>query len=180
MTPRLTPQNALLFLVDVQERLWPVMHDAPRVVANLVRLAKVARRLQLPVVVSEQNPARLGPTCAALRDALGEFAPVEKLRFSAFHDAQSQLAASGRCTVLLCGLEAHICVTQTALDLLDEGFTVFAARDAISSREAANVAVGWERMGSAGALSTSTEAAIYELLGAAGSDDFRAVLPWIK
>ena len=180
MTPRLTRDNALLFVCDAQTRLLPAMHEAAKLERNLKMLAQLARLLPLPVVVSEQNPAKIGGTVSSVAAALGEFAPVEKMRFSAWPDARGAIEQSGRVTVLLCGLEAHICVAQTALDLLDQGFTVFAVYDAIGARQPSNCQIGWQRMTSAGALASSTEAAIYELLGAAGTDEFRAMLKAVK
>ena len=178
--PRLTRGNALLFICDAQTRLLPAMHEAESIERNIITLAILARRLELPVVVSEQNPAKIGGTTETIAAALGEFEAVEKMRFSAWPDARVIIEASGRHTVLLCGLEAHICVCQSALDLLDNGYTVFAAHDAIGARRAQNHRVGWQRMTNAGALPSSTESAIYELLGEAGTDDFRALLKLVK
>jgi nicotinamidase-related amidase len=180
MIPRLTSDGSLLLVVDVQARLLPAMHDAARVERNIAALCQVARRLQIPVVVTEQNPAKIGGTVESIRAALGEFEPLEKLRFSSFPVAKSQIEATNRKTVLLCGLESHVCVTQTALDLLESGFFVFVAGDAISSRSQFNHQIGWKRMTFAGAIPTSVESAIFEWLGEAGTDDFRAILPWIK
>ncbi len=178
--PRLTRDNALLFICDVQTRLLPAIFEAQRVERNIAMLATLARRLEMPVVVSQQNSAKIGGTADAIAKALGEFEPVEKMRFSAWPDAQSLIESYGRQTVLLCGLESHICVSQTALDLLDNGYTVFAAYDAVSSRREDNRRVGWERMTGAGTVATSSEAAIYELLQHAATDDFRAMLDWVK
>ena len=178
--PRLTRDNALLFICDAQTRLLPAIFEAQRLERNIAMLATLARRLELPVVVSEQNPAKIGGTADAIRRALGEFEPIEKMRFSAWPDAQIAVEKCARKTVLLCGLEAHICVVQTALDLLDNGYTVFAAYDAISSRREDNRRVGWERMMGAGTVATSSESAIYEILGEAGNDDFRALLELVK
>ena len=178
--PRLTRDNALLFICDVQTRLLPAIFEAQRVEYNIATLATLARRLEMPIIVSEQNSAKLGGTADLIARALGEFTPVEKMRFSAWPDAQSLIENYERRTVLLCGLESHICVSQTALDLIDNSFTVFAAYDAISSRREDNRRVGWERMTRAGAVAASTEAAIYELLGEAGTPDFRAMLDLVK
>ena len=178
--PRLTRENALLFICDAQTRLLPAIFEAQRVETNIAMLVTLARRLELPVVASEQNSAKIGGTADAIQRALGEFAPVEKMRFSAWPDARTAVESCERRTVLLCGLESHICVCQTALDLLDNGYTVFAAYDAISSRREDNRRVGWERMMAAGAVATSSESAIYELLGEAGTDDFRAMLDLVK
>ena len=156
------------------------MHEAASVERNLLILAQLARRLELPVVVSEQNPAKLGGTISGIAAALGEFEAVEKLRFSAWPDAQNAIEATERKTVVLCGLEAHICVSQTALDLIDNGYAVFAVGDAIAARTQSNFQVGWQRMTRAGVVASSTEAALYELLERAGTDDFRALLALIK
>ncbi len=178
--PRLTRDNALLFICDVQTRLLPAIFESQRLERNVAMLATLARRLEIPVVVSEQNSAKIGGTVAAVAAALGDFERVEKMRFSAWPDAQKSVENCERKTVLLCGLEAHICVSQTALDLLDNGYTIFAAYDAISSRREDNRRIGWERLMGAGAVAASTEAAIYELLGEAGTDDFRAMLDLVK
>ena len=180
MIARLTPESCLLLIVDVQTRLLPEMWEAQRVERNCAVLAKVARRLEIPVVVSEQNPTKIGGTIDSIKEALGEFSPIAKMRFSAVPDARLALEATNRKTVLLCGLEAHICVTQTALDLLTRGFAVFAVYDAISSRQEHNRRIGWERLKSAGALPTSTESAVFELLHTADCPDFKAILALIK
>ncbi|MDB5243561.1 MAG: isochorismatase protein [Spirosoma sp.] len=177
MSPRLNRADCCLLIVDVQTRLLPEMWEAQRVERNIRMLAQMARRLGIPIVVSEQNPAKLGTTCASIREAIGEFEACAKMRFSAWDAVQDQI---DRPQILLCGLESHICVSQTALDALDAGKTVFAVYDAISSRQNPNRQVGWERMKGAGALPSSTEAALYELLGEAGTDDFRAMLSLVK
>ena len=180
MISRLTPENCLLLIVDVQTRLLPEMWEAQRVERNCQILAKVARALEIPVVISEQNPTKIGSTINSIKEALGEFSPVEKMRFSAWPDAQAQIEATGRKTVLLCGLESHICVTQSALDLTEAGYTVFAVYDAISSRQEHNRRIGWERLKGAGAISASTESAVFELLQTADCPEFKTILALIK
>ncbi|RYX85115.1 isochorismatase family protein [bacterium] len=175
--PRLNQNDCVLLIVDVQTRLLPEMWEAERVERNIRMLASMARRLGIPIVVSEQNPEKLGTTVASIREAIGPFDPAAKMRFSAWEAVKDQI---DRPQILLCGLESHICVSQTALDALDDGKTVFAIYDAISSRQSPNRSVGWERMKGAGALPSSTEAALYELLGEAGTDDFRAMLALVK
>lgn len=174
-------EDTSLLIVDIQERLAPSMHDYERFVANCVLLARAARQLELPIVVTEQYPEKLGPTLPVIVEAAGSVAPISKLLFSACTEATlDRLRAAGRSTILLCGNEAHVCVLQTALDLLEEGYTVFVAQDAISSRRESNKQVGWERMRHAGALPTSAESAVFELLREAGTPDFKALLPFIK
>ena len=176
---RLRREECLLFFVDVQTRLLPEMWEAQRVERNCELLATLAHRLQIPVLASQQNPSRLGHTIDAILSC-GELQTIEKMKFSAWPDAKSQIEATNRKTILLCGLESHICVSQTALDLLENDFLVFGIYDAISSRQNWNRQIGWERMTRAGIVASSTESAIYELLGEAGSEDFRALLPLVK
>lgn len=183
--PRLRREEALLFIVDVQDRLINVMMEGERIVYNVALLARAARQLDMPVLVAEQNPERLGHTVPAVREVLqahaGQFAPISKMQFSACTpEVRDYLAARPHSPILLCGTEAHVCVMQTALDLIELGHTVYVAADAISSRQEWNRKVGWERMRLAGAIPTSTESAIFELLGEAGTDEFRALLPLIK
>ena len=178
---RLCRDDAVLLIVDVQERLLPAMFEAERIARHCAALATTATRLELPIIVTEQNPARLGATIAPIAAAAGATVPLDKMLFSACTEAAWEaLAKTNRSTVLLCGLEAHVCVMQSALDLIERGFTVFVVHDAIASRQDSNRKIGWDRMMRAGALPTSTESAIFELLGEAGTDDFRALLSLIK
>ena len=178
---RLRRDDTLLLIVDVQERLVPAMFEAERVVRHCGILAAAARRLNLPVVITEQNPQKLGPTVAPILSAAGPSAPLAKKLFSACTDETcAAIEKTNRSTILLCGIEAHVCVLQSALDLIERGFTVFVVQDAIASRQESNRKIGWERMMRSGAVPTSTESAIFELLREAGTDDFRALLPLIK
>jgi nicotinamidase-related amidase len=181
---RLRPEEALLLVVDVQERLLPAMFEAERLSNRCVLLARTAQRLNIPVVATEQYPEKLGATVAPLAALLDERAPIGKMLFSACTDeVRSQLSthrAAGRTSVVLCGLETHVCVMQTALDLLESGFHVFVPQDAVSSRYESDKKVGLERMKSSGAIACSTEMAVFELLRQAGTPDFKALLPFIK
>lgn len=179
--PRLRRDDAVLLIVDVQEKLLPAMFEAERVARGASLLARTARSMQIPVFVTEQNPSKLGKTVAPLHRVLDAYEPIEKMRFSACADETlQQLRATGRKSVILCGLETHICVMQSALDLVENGFTVFVPQDAISSRYESDKRAGLERMKSAGVVAASTEMLIYELLSAAGTPEFRALLPHLK
>lgn len=179
--PRLRAQDTLLLIVDVQERLMPAIHGAESVEKNCILLAQAARQLRLPIVVTEQNPNRLGATSNPLREAAGFPSAISKMLFSACTESTlSAIQSSGRKTILLCGVEAHVCVLQTALDLREREYSVFVARDAISSRTPENAEVGWQRMLGAGVLPTSAESAVFELLKEAGTPDFKALLPALK
>ncbi len=154
MISRLKCDDTFLLIVDVQTRLLPVMHEAAQIERGCAILARAARLLELPKVVTEQNPRRLGATVEPIRDALGEFSPVEKMRFSAFEGARNALENTNRKSVLLCGLESHVCVLQTGLDLIEAGYSVSLVEDAISSRLESNRRLGLERLKLAGARPT--------------------------
>ncbi|MBV9470755.1 MAG: hydrolase [Abitibacteriaceae bacterium] len=181
MISRLHRHDTALLIVDVQERLMPSIYEAEKVEKHCTLLAHAARQLQLPVVVTEQYPEKLGRTVPAILEAIDQLEPLPKTLFSACTPAVLETLRATSCsTILLCGVETHVCVLQTALDLLGHGFNVFVAYDAVSSRQESNKQVGWERMMRAGALPTSSESAIFELLREAGTPDFKALLPLLK
>jgi len=175
--------NALLLVVDVQERLVTAMPQGP--LAELVKNARVliraARRLGIPVVATEQYPKGLGPTVASLRELLPAD-PMTKLEFScgASKEIARQILATGRKQVIVAGMEAHVCVFQTVRDLLRGGFSVFIAEDAILSRTEANRSVGLRLCEKAGAVLTSTETILFDLLGVAGTPEFKELTALIK
>lgn len=178
---RLRREDSVLLVVDVQEKLVPALHETESLVKNCATLAKAASLLDVPVVVTEQYSARLGPTVETVRAEL-EGAPVfEKMLFSALTDeVRSHLQSLGRYNVVLCGAETHVCVLQTALDLLEAGYAVFIVRDAVTSRRLSNVQVGLARMEASGAIPASVESTLFEWLKIAGTDDFKKLLPLIK
>lgn len=163
-----------LVVVDVQEAFRPAVHAFDDVVENTRRLMEGAQILGIPVIVTEQYPKGLGRTV----EELGEVNPVEKSCFSAARAEGFEL--DGRDQALICGIETHVCVSQTAHDLLEQGVEVHVARDAVTSRTAANREVGLHKMEHSGAIVTSVETALFELLGAAGSDEFKQVQRLIK
>jgi nicotinamidase-related amidase len=179
---RLKRTGAGLVVVDIQERLLPAMAEPQRVLQNAVRLAKGAAALGLPVFATEQYRKGLGPTLPELAAAVPQFAPLEKTVFSACGAAgfREALKAKNVSSVLLCGVESHVCVTQTCLDLLEDGLQVFVAADAVSSRTPENCRIGLDRMREAGAVVVSTEMALFELLGGAGTDEFKKIQALVK
>lgn len=179
---RLRIEEIVLMVIDVQERLTPAIHKAEQVTAGCAVLANAAQLLQIPLLVTEQYPEKLGATVAAITGVLKEYQPIAKKQFSSCTDEvmAALKALPGRRSVLLCGMEAHVCVQQTALDLLEKGYAVFAVRDAISSRTAENAEIGWRRMMRAGAVPVSVESALFELLQTADRPEFKAVHQLIK
>ena len=179
---RIVRSKSGLLVVDVQERLLPAMFEKERVLQNLLRLVQGAAVLRVPTFVTEQYPKGLGPTVSELSALLAGTPTVEKLTFSAWGvpglpEALRERAVSD---VVLCGLEAHVCVAQTCLDLLDAGLRLFVVADAVSSRTAENWRIGVERMRDAGAVIVSTEMILFELLGRAGTEEFKQVQRLIK
>lgn len=178
--PLIKTADCCLLMIDAQERLIPAISGHEGVVKNMALLAKSAAILGLDAVFTEQR--NLGATLPELRGALPKAPLVEKITFSCFEDESfmSQLHALAPKTLLLAGVEAHICLTQTALHGLARGYRVQVVADATGSRDPANHQTALSRLSAAGAETTSTEMLIYELLGRAGTDQFRAVLPLVK
>jgi nicotinamidase-related amidase len=187
MTVALSRTRAALLVVDIQDRLMPAMPAATvaDVVRNTAILIQAAAQLGLPIVVSQQYPRGLGPTIRAVEDALAA-APVvhrfDKLEFSAAAaPAFAALApALGRDQWIVCGMETHVCVYQTARDLVARGWAAHVCADAVCSRTGLNWELGMGLIERAGAILTSTEACVFDLLGRAGSDEFRALSKAIK
>jgi nicotinamidase-related amidase len=171
--------RAALVLVDVQEAFRPAVLDFELVAHNVSVLLRGARILGLPVLVTEQYPKGLGHTVSEVAEHLDGVQPLEKVCFSAA-DAEGFRDALGRDQVLLCGIEAHVCVSQTAEDLLADGREVHVAQDAVTSRTAENRDLGLHKMERSGATVTSVETALFELLGRAGTPEFKEVQALIK
>lgn len=182
MIPRLSTTDTALVVVDMQERLLPAIHEHERVIANVRLLLRAATSLELPVVMTTQYLRGLGPTHALISELAPGRAPLDKLTFSCFGstDFKQQVAATRANSLLLCGVEAHICVLQTGLDALLAGYQVHVVTDATGSRIAANATLGHRRLEIAGAILSSAEMAIYELLRASGTPAFKALLPHFK
>jgi nicotinamidase-related amidase len=167
--------DTALLVVDVQERLIGAIHDGPRVVWNCRRLLDAAAALSLPAAGTEQYPKGLGPTVPELAERLGPC--PEKLTFSCggCPSVFDDFRARGRHKILLTGIETHVCVAQTAFDLLAAGWRVFVAVDAVSSRFPVDCEVALRRMESAGVTLTTTEAAMFEWCQSAGAEPFKAI-----
>lgn len=173
----LMDRNAsMLLLVDVQERLLPAMHEAQGVLDNTIWLIQVAQRLGVPVAASEQYPRGLGHTHGDLRTLLSPECIAEKLHFScAAAQCLGRLPGGDRRQVVLCGIESHVCVLQTALELRDQGKDVFLVADAVSSRNPADKTLALARMRDHGVEIVSREMVAFEWLGQAGSAEFKDI-----
>ncbi len=178
----LSTQDTVLVVVDVQEKLSAVMFERDRLLDAAQRLVRGARALDVPVIWLEQNPQRLGATVPQLAAALEGLQPIPKMAFDCCESEAfaSALAASGRRRVLLAGIEAHICVYQTAMGLLARGHDVHIASDAVSSRTEANRGLALARLRDLGAAITGVEMALYEMLRVAEGERFKAILRIVK
>lgn len=174
--------DSFLVIVDMQEPFLNAMFDREMVVENCRKLVSAAQILGLPVLVTLQNSERMGDTVPEIKELLPPHQPVDKMTFSCGGDDEfnRQMKALGRRTAILTGVEAHICVSQTAHDLLLRGYRVHVPEDAVCSRREATWRAGLEKMRHSGAVVTSTEAVIFELLGCAGTDEFRQMLKVVK
>jgi nicotinamidase-related amidase len=172
--------DTALVVIDVQDRLLPAIADGDRVVWNIRRLIDGARTLGMDVVATEQYPKGLGATATVLAERLGEI--PDKLMFSCREcgDLIRQLAERGRRKLLVVGIESHVCVQQSVLDLMGEGFRVYVAVDAVGSRHRIDCQTALRRMDSAGAVLTTTEAALFEWCEVAGTPEFRQISQLVR
>jgi nicotinamidase-related amidase len=180
----LEADRCALLVVDIQEKLLPPIFQKERLITNSQLLIRLAGILKLPALMTTQYAKGLGNTVPEIASLLPETQAIDKQMFSCFgSDAFCSVLKrlpGNRNTVLLCGMESHICVTQTALGALREGYIVHVASDAVSSRTEWNWKVGLERMRAAGAVISSTEMIIYELLRSSGAPAFKELLPYLR
>ncbi len=180
----LNADQCALIVIDIQEKLLPPIFQKEQLVRNSQLLIRAAGILKIPALVSTQYAKGLGATVPEVASLLPGIDPVDKTLFSCFgSDAFCSLLKrlpGQRNTLLLCGMESHICVTQTALAALREGYLVHVASDAVSSRSEWNWKIGLDRMRAAGAIISSTEMMIYELMRSSSSTAFKELLPHLK
>lgn len=177
---RLKRDNALLAVIDVQEKFAAAIEDFGEMQKNVERLIRGCHLLGVPAAVTEQYPKGLGETVGGVKKTIEETyaaRPVQKMSFSSHGctEFSDQLEKAGRKQILLAGIEAHVCIWQTAIDLLDAGFAVFVVADAVSSRSARNRDIALRRLEQEGAKLTSTEMALFEMTVQAGTDEFKAI-----
>lgn len=178
------PEQCALLIIDIQEKLLPPIFQKELLTRNSQLLIRLAGILKIPVIASTQYTKGLGATVPEIASLLPDVTPFDKTMFSCFGSeafcSSLKRLPGKRTTVLLCGMESHICVAQTALAALREGYLVHVASDAVSSRTEWNWRVGLERMRDAGAVISSTEMIMYELLRSSSAPAFRELLPYLK
>ncbi|MCJ7599101.1 MAG: hydrolase [Methyloceanibacter sp.] len=182
----LTRDKSQLLIVDVQDRLLDAMSAKSRLVQRCVRLVQAAKALDIPITVSEQYPQGLGATIESIRWALPNSASImSKVEFSCvknepLRDRLHELRRQGRQQVVIAGIEAHVCVMQTAIDLENYGFDAFVVADAVSSRSKTSKRLALARLAQAGADIVDSEMVLFEWLGRAGTPEFKELQALVK
>jgi len=180
----LDPEQCALIVIDIQEKLLPPIFEKERLLRNSQLLIRMAGVLKMPTLLSTQYSEGLGNTVPEVASLLPDTSPIEKQVFSCFGSevfcSALKRLPGNRNTVVLCGMESHICVAQTALAALREGYLVHVASDAVSSRTEWNWKIGLERTRAAGAVISSTEMVIYEVLRSSGTLAFKDMLQYLR
>ncbi|MGI6120321.1 MAG: hydrolase [Desulfosporosinus sp.] len=174
-------EEAVLMLIDIQERLVPAMKYGQKVIENTNILISLAKKSGIPIIVTEQYPKGLGKTVSDISDNLEGSSTYEKLTFSGCtSEVTSALKGLGRKKIIITGMENHVCVFQTVRDLLTQGYQVFLVRDAVCSRTKENYKNGLSLMSSMGAVVTNTETVVFDLLKQSGTPLFKEISKLIK
>jgi len=178
----LDKNNCVLVIVDIQERLATVMKQKDSVVNNCLHLIELSKMSGIPVVVTEQYPKGLGRTVEEISKALPTYHPIEKITFSCCEEPTflHEIKQLNKKTIILTGMETHVCVLQTCVGLLGKGFHIHLVKDAVCSRAKENWKTGIEFMHDAGAVITCTETVLFQLLKVAGTEEFKAISKRIK
>jgi nicotinamidase-related amidase len=179
----LDPASAVLLIVDLQEKFQPTIHNFDEIIARTSIVIQAAKLLRIPILVAEQYPQRLGATVAPIKAVLpADVVPMDKTIFSSCGSAAlvERLRALGRKQVMLCGIETHVCMNQTAHDLLADGYQVHVLADCTSARTAADREAGMAKMHRSGAFPSTSEMAIFELLRDSKHEHFKAISQLIK
>lgn len=175
-------KKTCLVVIDVQEKFRPVIFEFGKMSDNVRKLVETFRILKVPIIVTEQNPEKLGRTVPKISKVLGKFKQIEKLHFSCFGDKNfvRELKRLKVRDIILCGVEAHVCVLKTALEGLKEGYNVHVVYDAVSSRKQMDWDISMCRISHSSIFLTTTESVIFQLMDKAGTDEFRNVSRIIK
>ena len=180
---KIDKRDAILVAIDFQERIMPAMKNNKELEEKMVKLTTGCMELGIPSVITQQYTKGLGMTIPSLQEAFGDtFRPIEKTSFSAMGEETfvNALSVSGKRTVILTGIEAHVCVQQTALDLIEAGYDVFLVVDAIASRDNNDKKYAQRRISEAGAVCTTYESVLFELVGGAREEGFKQISAIVK
>ncbi len=174
--------ESILIMVDFQGKLADIVHDSGQVLPNALKMVKGCQSLEIPIISTVQAPEKLGPMLPALAEALPEIQPISKSSFSALRTPEflTELGEASRRQVILMGIEAHVCVLQTGMDLLDAGYEVHVLSDGVFSRTAQNHHLALERLHDAGAFISSVEMALFEWVRTSKHPQFRTISKLVK
>jgi nicotinamidase-related amidase len=178
----LKSEDSVLIIIDIQERLANAMKVKDSVISNNLHLIELAKMIAIPVLLTEQYPKGLGRTVEEIKSAIPQYQPIEKVSFSCCGEQLfiDKLLTLNRKTIIMTGMETHVCVLQTCIDLLKEGFNIHLVRDAVCSRTKENWDTGIEFMHAAGAVISCTETVLFQLLRVAGTEEFKAISKRIR
>ena len=178
----LNTKDTILLIVDIQGKLANLMHEKALLFENVQKLVKGFQALGIPILWAEQNPQGLGPTVPVIAELLSNIQPINKMSFSCCENDRfiQALKSMNRKQVVITGIETHICVYQTAVNLVNLGYTVEVAVDAVSSRTLVNKEIGLQKMKDSGVGLTSVETALFELLKVAEGETFKQILEIVK
>lgn len=178
---RLDREDVVIFIIDIQERLAPVIRDKDKIINNNQILLEAAKEIEIPVIATEQYPKGLGSTVDQLREYLPAENIFAKNSFTAYIDqVEEKLKSLDRKKIIVTGMEGHICVYQTSRDLIEEGYKVHIVEDGVGSRTKNNLNNGLEQMREMGAVINNTESVIFDLLKVAGTPEFKKISQLIK
>ena len=179
---KIKKEDAVALVIDVQERLLPHMFEWKRLLQNTLKLIKGLQVLAAPILVTQQYTKGLGPTDNNVVNQISDFNFTEKIAFSCYGEPEfkNKLNVIGKKQVIICGIESHICVLQTCLDLLESGYLPVIVEDCISSRQQKDKVIAIERMRQSGAIITTMESILFELTQCAGTEAFKAISKIIK
>ena len=179
---RILKDRSCLLVIDFQERIFPLIHENEKLLKNVPILIAGLKALKLPIFVTEQYTKGLGVTVQPIAEALGAIPRIEKSTFSCCDESRFnlELATSGKENVIITGIESHVCVLQTVIDLIRQGYQAVVVEDCISSRNLNDKLIAIERMKSEGAIITTYESILFELLRSSGGETFKAISKLVK
>ena len=179
---RIKKEDTIAVVIDVQCRLFPFISENEKLASNIVRLIKGLKALEIEIIITAQYIKGLGDTIEPIKVALGEFSQLEKMAFSCCGDNNftSELKKSGRKNVIICGIESHVCVLQTVIDLKEKGYNPVLIEDCVSSRSLNDKKIAVERMRQEGAVISTYESILFELLEVSGTDTFKEISKIVK
>jgi nicotinamidase-related amidase len=179
---RIKREDSIAVVIDVQKKLFPFISENEKLSANIVRLIKGLKALGIEIIVTVQYSKGLGDTIEPVQEALGDFKHIEKMSFSCcgFDDFTEVLKKSGKKNVIVCGIESHVCVLQTVIDLLENDFKPVLIEDCVSSRNLNDKKIAVERMRQAGAAISTYESILFELLEVSGTETFKEISKIVK